>query len=296
MRALVTGATGFVGSAITNYLNDNKWEVFYTGTDDENYVYGEYVGYNFDSLPWCQMGQIDVLFHQAAITDTMVHDREEMFRVNFWNSRKLIDQAIDHGVKHIVYASSAAVYGDNMPPFREDEAYRCLNVYGESKLLLDRYCNIVSHNHPDVSIIGLRYSNVYGPGENHKPHTRSMILQMYQQMLDGNCVVFEFGEQKRDFVYIKDVLKANMLAARAEKSGVYNVGSGAATSFNSVYSILNRLMGGSKEIRYKPNTISKHFQNHTQLDLQRSREDLGYEPDFPIEKGISDYMKHLSVN
>lgn len=292
MNILITGGTGFIGYNLAlHYLPEHV--VIVTGRQNENDLLN--IGHDFHSIDWANLPKIDVLFHQAAITDTMIHDRDYMMQVNFWESRQLIDGAIKAGVKKIVYASSAAVYGGSTAPFKEDDARRCLNVYGESKLLLDRYCEIVAASHPDVNIIGLRYSNVYGPGENHKQHARSMVLQLYQQMLHGKPKLFEFGEQKRDFVYIKDVIQANVKAAQANVSGVFNVGSGTATSFNRIVEVLNQYVVETRTVEYIPNGIAKFYQNHTELDLTKSNKELGYEPEYSIEKGIEDYVRHLTM-
>lgn len=290
MNVLITGGTGFIGCNLAqHYMKDHT--VLLTGNQKENDL--DCLSYEFHNIDWAAIPKIDIVFHQAAITDTMIHDRDMMMRVNFWESRQLIDGAIKAGVKKIVYASSAAVYGDNVAPFKEADAHKCLNVYGESKLLLDRYCEIVSASRPDVSIIGLRYSNVYGPGEVHKQHARSMVLQLYQQMTVGSPKLFEWGEQKRDFVYIKDVVQANVRAAESNTSGVFNVGSGSPVSFNRIVEILNNYVPAPRTVEYIPNNIATFYQNHTELDLTKANKELGYNPQYSIENGIKDYVEYL---
>jgi ADP-L-glycero-D-manno-heptose 6-epimerase len=292
MNILVTGGTGFIGSHIAKHYQESGHHVMVTGKSQENNTdcvcLSTHFGFEWEDLP-----KIDVLIHQAAITDTLEHNREMMLDVNFWQSRRLFDRAIAHGVTKIVYASSAAVYGDNTPPFVEESAKKCLNVYAESKLLLDRYSEILANSNPNLSIVGLRYSNVYGPGEEHKKQARSMILQLYQQMKVGNPRLFEWGEQRRDFVYIEDVVAANVAAVNFTLSGIFNVGSGMATSFNQVVTVLNELLGTQREIEYFKSDITTFYQNHTELDLSRSIGTLGYKPRYTAKEGIKKYLDYL---
>lgn len=299
MRALVTGATGFIGFNLVQRLINDGHTVFGTGDPSENIPGCKIISRSFNRLDWKALGQIDVVFHQAAITDTMVYDRDQMFMVNFWYSRQLVDQAIRAGVKQIVYASSAATYGGQQVPFKENGKTQALNVYAESKLLLDHYAQIIKTYTPHVTMVGLRYSNVYGPGEDHKGRSRSMVKQLYDQMSAGNPRLFEFGEQRRDFVYIDDVVEANLLAAGfvgdPAAAYVFNVGSGIDTSFNEIVESLNNEMGLTRETEYFPNSLRGLYQDQTLLDLAWSHEKLGYYPKYDIKKGIARYLSAIKM-
>lgn len=288
MKILVTGGTGFIGNSLAAELLRLGHEVYCTGAEGENLAAGTCVGYDFDALDWT-FGPIEVLFHQAAITDTLVHDRAAMMGVNLDASLRLFHQAMNNGCRKIVYASSCAVYGDCTPPFTEYGPTRPLNVYAESKLQLDALSQNLS-----IPAVGLRYSNVYGPGEFHKGHSASMVYQLTKQILEGRRPrLFEFGEQSRDFVYVKDVVRANLLAATSDALGVFNVGSGVATSFNDVVAAIGEALGRPLEPEYFPNPHSDYYQNQTCCDLSRSREYLGYEPAWGIREGIKDYLAAL---
>lgn len=292
MRVLVTGGTGFIGSNLALHLHDQAHEVWLTGTEGEQdlpELRKRMLSSEFWKLDWQRLGALDAVFHQAANNDTTFLDRAEMFRVNVEGSLRLFTDAVAHGCRRIVYASSCAVYGDVPAPYREDGPVHPLNPYGESKLALDREAMAFARAHPDVTVVGLRYSNVYGPRENHKGRRATMVYQCAQQMLEGNPRLFRDGEQTRDYVYVADVIRANLLASQAKESAVVNCGSGTATSFNELVAILNTVLGTTRVPEYIENPHRGRYQDHTQCDLTRARALLGFVPAFDIRAGIAAY-------
>jgi ADP-L-glycero-D-manno-heptose 6-epimerase len=188
----------------------------------------------------------------------------------------------------VVWASSAATYGRGESPNRESQPPAPLNVYGYSKLAMEHLAELYAPrlSHP---IVGLRYFNVYGAGEAHKGKFASMIHQLAKQMRAGRRPrIFTDGEQKRDFVYIDDVVAANLAAAKATAPGVYNVGSGAAASFNRVVAELNRVLNTDLPADYFPNPYD-FFQTWTEADLCHSRSGINYNPKFDLSSGIDAY-------
>ena len=158
---------------------------------------------------------------------------------------------------------------------------------------LDNLARQYARQNPSWKIVGLRYFNVYGPRETHKKAAASMIYQLYLQMKAGKRPrVFKHGEQKRDFVYVKDVVRMTISALNAPKSGVYNCGSGVSFSFNEVIAALNDNLGTHLETEYFENPYS-FYQPHTEADMTLARNDLKYEPEFPPAKGIADYVQLL---
>ncbi|NPA32972.1 MAG: ADP-glyceromanno-heptose 6-epimerase [Aquificae bacterium] len=304
MRVLITGGAGFIGSNLAHALQEKYKSA-------EIYVLDNFSSGHFKNLidfrgevitcditdPEClrylrDNFRFDVVFHQAAITDTTVEDQFLMMRTNADAFRELLNLAKRWDAK-VVYASSAGVYGKTAPPMREDKGLVPANVYGFSKLAMDRIALNFMKKHPGMRIVGLRYFNVYGPREEFKGKTASMVYQLAVKMIKGEKPrLFKWGEQKRDFVYVKDVLKANLLALEKDVSGIFNVGTGRARSFNEIVKILNKELGTSYEPEYFDCPYD-FYQEHTEADLTRAREQLGYEPEFSLEEGIRDYLPYI---
>jgi len=145
-----------------------------------------------------------------------------------------------------------------------------------------------------ATVLGVRYFNVYGPREAHKGKMASMVHQLYLQMKRGeNPRVFRDGQHKRDFVYVKDAVNGTILAGESENSGVYNIGSGTAVSFNDVIGELNKALGTSLTAEYIDNPFEAFYQHHTEADLTNSTVSIKYEPDWMPDRGIADYVAWL---
>ena len=167
------------------------------------------------------------------------------------------------------------------------------NVYAFSKAILDNLALRAAAESSDWIVIGLRYFNVYGPREAHKGVPASMVYHLSKQMRAGQRPrIFKHGEQKRDFVYVKDIVHGSMLALEASESGIFNLGSGHARSFSELVDTLNRTLGTNLQPDYIDNPHA-HYQNFTQADLTNVRNALGYQPQFTLETGVADYMKWL---
>jgi ADP-L-glycero-D-manno-heptose 6-epimerase len=300
---LVTGGAGFIGSNLTLALQERYPNARLTVIDDfrsgdfknlRGYR-GDVVAQNLAALDWrVQFGdeQFDAIFHLASITDTTNHDQFEQVHDNVESFRRLLDFARANQTR-IVYASSAATYGATNGINQETDEAAPANAYAFSKAIMDNIARRAAVEQPDWRIVGLRYFNVYGPREAHKGMPASMILHLSRQMKEGKRPrIFKHGEQKRDFVYVKDIVQGTLRALEAKESGIYNLGSGQARSFNELIAILNDSLGTNFEPEYFDNPHA-HYQNHTEADLTHVRKSLGYEPKFPLETGVADYMKWL---
>ncbi len=293
MRYLVTGGTGFVGSNLVLELVSAGHDVVFTGNESEQQMndlpckclYPGLTGIDWDSL-----GTFDAVFHQAAMNNTRCRDSAEMFRANVESSAALFRKVVENGCRRIVYASSTAVYGRNPAPFTESGPFDLNTPYAASKKALEEFAASFAAEHPGVSVVGLRYCNVYGPRENHKGTRASMIHQLAKQMVHGDPLLFEFGEQRRDYIHVKDVVRANLLAAEARESCIVNCASGKATTFNQLVNILNEVMGVNRKPRYFQNPYAGDYQTDTTCITDGALRHIGFRASFSIEDGIEDYF------
>jgi ADP-L-glycero-D-manno-heptose 6-epimerase len=306
-RILVTGGAGFIGANVASALAKNgQADVLVV----DNFSSGDW--HNLIDLD-CEVraceandpglldeiaaGAFSAIVHQAAITDTTVMDQRRMIEANTNAFAALLAASAKSGGTRIVYASSAGTYGNSPAPNRIGMGEKPTNIYGFSKLAMDRVARRWYDRHP-APVVGLRYFNVYGMGEAHKNEkdgtkTGSMMLQLYQQVQAGKTPrLFKHGEQMRDFVYIRDVIGANLAALKAPRSGVCNVGSGKARSFNDVLAILGRELGRELTVEYIDNPYP-FYQIHTEADLTELRALLGWEPTWSLEDGMGEYIRLL---
>jgi len=326
MNILITGGAGFVGAHITRMLQTANPEAnlvviddMRSGNfanlcpvsplDDDTYPTWSYQGQvvarslaQFDLEHFLASFEPDVVFHLASITDTTVMDQAQMVRDNVEPFELLLNYAIE-SERPLVWASSAATYGTSANgatpekrPFEIQDAGHPANVYGFSKHIMENMHRQVMQQQPDLPIVGLRYFNVFGPGESHKGKMASMTYQLALQMLDGKRPrIFHDGEQARDQVYVTDVAKCTLAAALPDaKPGIYNVGSGEATSFNQIIAHLNTALGTDLEPEYFDNPYD-FYQDYTCADISQTTAGLNWSPEFSAAEGISRYAKLLQA-
>ncbi len=309
---LITGGAGFIGSNLAFYFQENypnaKVIVFDKFRNEETFSNGNLksfghfknlIGFNGivisgdiinpKDLKKLEEYDIDYIFHEAAISDTTVLDQKIMIDTNVNAFKNLLDLAVRKNAT-VVYASSAATYGNSkIFKFGFENPN---NVYGFSKLMMD---NLAKEYYDKLKLTGLRYFNVYGPGEYFKNKTASMILQFGLQLLKGESAkLFEGSDKiKRDFVYVEDVIQANIKATKAAKNGVYNVGTGIARSFQEIVDILKKELNMNKKDTYIPNPYVRQYQFFTEADIEESKKYLDYNPKFSLEKGIKANIAYI---
>jgi len=300
-KYLVTGGAGFIGSNIAFTLENagNKVSILdnFSSGHFKNLLgfKGDIVAADLNDITWFDTldGEYEAIFHEAAITDTTVVDQKKMMEVNVEGFRNVLFFALENNIKHIVYASSAGVYGNGVCPMSEENTPKPENVYGFSKAIMDNVARDFVKAHPEVTVVGLRYFNVFGPREYYKGHAASMMFQLYNQMKAGKRPrIFRAGEQMRDFVYVKDVVRANLLAAQSKVSGVFNVATGKPENFNRVVECLNKAMHLKLEPEYFENPYP-FFQNKTQAQPDAALKNIGYKAEYTLDKGIEDYVAIL---
>ena len=303
---LVTGGAGFIGSNLVLSLHEKfphsrilVIDDFRSGHFSNLSGYqGDIVAADVSRLDFGRQFQgeaFDAVFHLASVTDTTVHDQRLQVHDNVEGFRRVLDFAAPRQTP-VVYASSAAVYGTGRTIMEEEMTPNPANVYAFSKAQMDNLARIYAADRLTWRIVGLRYFNVYGPRESHKKACASMICQLYCQMKAGRHPrVFADGGQKRDFVFIDDVVELTIRAAEAPKSQVYNCGSGVAFSFNEVIQTLNRALDANLAPEYFENPYD-FYQSHTQANMERAKRELGFAPMYPPEEGIGEYVRRLQRN
>lgn len=299
MRILITGGAGLIGSNIVKMLEDDGIEtVILDNFSSSNYknllgTKGEVIcGDILDNSIYKKLPKVDGVIHEAAITDTTLDDDTKMMMVNYTGFKNIFNFCQTEKIK-LVYASSAGVYGSGTSAMREDEKITPHNIYAYSKYLCDCLTqkNIQKNSSPIV--VGLRYFNVYGPNEYHKKLSASMTYQLYLQMKAGkNPRIFKFGEQQRDFIYVKDVARITIAALGLKQSAILNVGTGIPRSFNDIVMSLNKAMKLNVKPDYFDNPYKGKYQDYTEADTTLLKEVLGTQAKFSLEEGIEDYVKN----
>ena len=299
MRILVTGGAGFIGSNLALELESRGHEIvvlddFTVGRLEnlKGFKGDVIVADIFRAQDWIyRVGPVDAVFHEAAITDTTMPDQRRMMEVNVEGFRNVLDFAAEAGVKRVVYATSAGVYGSGPVPMSETQEAAPSNAYAFSKRVMEKVAISFAHENPGTRVAGLRYFNVYGPRESFKGAAASMIWQLSLQIQAGKRPrIFKWGEQYRDFVYIKDVVDANLKALESEVEGVFNVCAGKRATFNRIIEVLNAVLGASHKTEYFDNPYAAFYQNETLGDPSAASKTLGFTANYTIEDGIRDYL------
>ncbi len=312
---IVTGGAGFIGSNLVHELNgagitdilvvDNMADP----RKSLNLHGAKFVDYMDKhefrrALPSLGLSKVDAIFHQGACSNTLVDDGVYMMDNNFTYSKEVLAYAIRMDAP-LVYASTAAVYGLSGPgkfsPTPENE--RPLNIYGFSKLTFDHYLRaLFVQGRVPITAVGLRYFNVYGPREQHKGRMASVIHHFSKQILEtGKVRLFEgsggytHGEQRRDFVYVRDLCRLNLFFAgigvspseKKQYHAIVNAGSGVSRSFNEVARAL-MAVHGEVPIEYIPfpKDLDARYQHFTEADLHALRTTGYAQPFTPLEQGV----------
>ena len=314
---IVTGAAGFIGSNLIRGLNRAGYtdilavDDLTNGRQFWNLVDADIADYwdkdlllnrlkeGLGFVPRC-------VLHQGACSVTTEWNGRYMMETNYRYSKDLLHYCLDEKVPFI-YASSAAVYGKNSTFVEEPSNERPLNVYGYSKLLFDNYVrrNRNIHNwEGETQVVGLRYFNVYGPGETHKAGMASVAFHLNQQLLsDGEISLFEGsdgyenGDQRRDFIHIEDVVKVNLwFLENVKVRGIFNVGTGKASTFNGLADAVIDWHGrGTKRYIPFPESLVGSYQSFTQADIEKLRT-AGYKDQFmDVNVGIKKYLDVLNT-
>ena len=313
-RILITGGAGFIGSWLIHELNNRGIEQIvvadFLGHDEKwrNLVplrFADFVdaGDLLEALGLGRLGKFDLLLHMGACSSTTERDAAYLMRNNYDFTRRLAEWSIQNGAR-FVYASSAATYGDGTAGMDDasDLSYlrrlRPLNMYGYSKHMFDLYA---ARNGLLDRCVGIKYFNVFGPNEQHKGDMQSLVSKAYKQVVNTGVIRlfksyredYRDGEQKRDFIYVKDAVAMTLhLASSEEAVGLYNVGAGRAETWLDLAHAVFAAMGGEPRIEFidMPEDMRTKYQYLTLANITRLRGSGYSDPVTPLASAVDDYV------
>ncbi len=314
---LITGGAGFIGSNLVNELISVNSKVVvcdFKEAFNEDYFANPNEIVDFihpkDLEKYIENNNIEIIFHLGAISSTTCNDGNRLWLNNILLSSKIWKWCATKKIR-LIYASSAATYGNGELGFIDNNeisyinSLKPLNVYAWTKNEIDRR-NIVLDkyfNYKPNQWVALKFFNVYGPNESHKQNMISIALKTFQQIKKNNSTKlfksynknYNDGEQKRDFIYVKDCIKVLVwFMKHANISGIFNVGTGISRTFNDLVSNVYKTMNKNINITYidMPNNIKKQYQYKTKADINNLK-NVGYqEPFYSLEEGIKDYIQN----
>jgi ADP-L-glycero-D-manno-heptose 6-epimerase len=316
---VVTGAAGFISSALVSRLNSEGYKDVvvvddFSRADKNKNLEGKSFSEKVDRMQffdWLDKNEkwVQFIFHLGARTDTTEFDVAIFDELNLNYSKTMWNKCIEYGIP-LVYASSAATYGLGELGYKDDhsivEQLQPLNPYGRSKNDFDIWA-LKQKKHP-YYWAGLKFFNVYGPNEYHKGRMASVILHAFRQIKENKKMKlfrshnpkFKNGEQLRDFVYVKDVVEVCMFLMnnrKPENNGLYNLGTGQARTFLDLTKNTFKALGIEEDISFidTPEDIRDKYQYYTQADMSKLKS-IGYDRPFTsLEEGVKDYVKNYLV-
>jgi UDP-glucose 4-epimerase len=298
MRVVVTGGCGFIGSNLVRGLfksmevtvidNLSTGNLSNLEGMDVKLVRGDILDL---SLLKNVFKETDYVFHLAAVVSVQesVKDPTRANEVNVKGTLNVLEAARIRDVRKIIYSSSCAVYGDSDSlPLKETTLPKPKSPYAVSKLAAENYCKVYNEIY-GLKSVSLRYFNVYGPRQDPFSDYAAVIPKFILRVLRGeNPIIYGDGEQTRDFIYVKDVVKANMLAMEKGK-GVYNIASGKSVSINELAHLICRLAG--KELNPIYEEEREGDIKHSAADISRARE-IGFKPSYSLEGGLAETIEY----
>ena len=318
-RVLVTGGAGFIGSALVWELNKRGCDriviadFLETGEKWRNLAplaFEDYLEADdlLARLGSKSLGRFDVVLHMGACSSTTERNAAYLARNNYQFTRDLAACALSSNAR-FVYASSAATYGDGTAEMRDDSSLpylhtlRPLNMYGYSKQMFDLYA---AQRGILDKIVGVKFFNIFGPNEDHKGDMRSLVSKAYAQIAEtGDIRLFKSyrpeyadGEQKRDFLYVKDAIAMTLhLAASEDTNGLFNVGSGEPNTWLDLAKAIFSALEKPANIRFvdMPEELRKKYQYFTQADITKVRQSGYSKPVTPLGDAVADYVRNYLV-
>ena len=310
---VVTGSNGFIGSNLIQGLNEIGYKDIIAVDDQDDPELKENIAHcdiqdflNIDEfINLIRNNEIDgtkirAIFHQGACSNTMEWDADFLYKNNLLYSKELLNFS-QKTQTPLIYASSASVYGAGKVFEESVENEDPINLYAYSKFKFDQLVRqeLIKS---ETQIVGLRYFNVYGPQEQHKGTMASVAFHLHNQLKDNEEIKlfegsdgYDDGEQRRDFIYVEDVVKVNLWFLENQKvSGIFNVGTGKSQTFNEVAdSVINWNKRGKINYLPFPEKLKGAYQSYTLADISKLRK-AGYKDEFlSVQEGVKKYLDRL---
>lgn len=304
MRVLITGGCGFIGSNLAEELSESHHVVILdnlaTGSvDNIKRLDVELVEGDITDLALLQdlFEGVDYVLHQAAVVSVpeSIKDPLKANEVNARGTLNVLLAARDNRVRKVVNASSCAVYGDTHElPISEDVAPRPKSPYAVTKLTAEYYCNVFTELY-GLGTASLRYFNVYGPRQDPSSDYAAAIPKFITRVLNGESpVIYGDGEQTRDFVFVRDVVKANIMAMESRVSGVFNVATGRRVSVNELASLIIELSGNDLSPVYDEPREGDIV--HSYGDASKIRDEIGFKASYEIAEGLRETIRYFVMS
>jgi len=295
MNVIVTGGCGFIGSNLVERLLEKGHRVtVFDNLSTSNLKNIEGLDVKFFNEPYEKIPflvrDIDVIFHLGIPSSSPMYKREPHLVGKAINEAITILEYARKNKCKVVYASTSSLYNGNPTPYKEDMPIYVTDYYTECRYAIERLAKLYNSLF-NVKSVGLRLFSVYGPKEKYKGEYANIVSQFLWLMeRDEPPIIFGDGSQTRDFIYVKDVVEAFMLAAEKEFNyEIFNVGTGVAYSFNEVVDLINKLLGKNIKPIYKPNPI-KNYVYHTLADTTKAEKILGFKAKVSLEEGIKNLI------
>ena len=308
MKVVITGGCGFIGSNLAHELVDENEVIVIddlsTGRSEnnedllnnENYRFVKGSITNLDLLKQIFDGA-DYVFHQAAIPSVprSIKDPAKTNEVNISGTLNVLIAAEHNNVKKVVYASSSSVYGDTpVLPKEESMIPNPLSPYAVSKLTGEYYCRVWSDIY-GLKTASLRYFNVYGPKQDPSSEYAAVVPKFITRVLNGEPpIIYGDGEQTRDFTFVKDVVSANILAAKSSGTGIFNIGGGQRISINELAEAILKASGTGTDPGLTYMEPRDGDVKHSLADIRRAESIIGYNPAYTLDDGLKETIRWFS--
>jgi len=303
MNILVTGGAGFIGSHIVDQLIAEGHQVIIIDnlvTGQQDLINPTAIFYQEDITnaskveEIIQKHQIQIICHQAGQIGVRksVHDPQYDANVNIIGTINLFEAAHKHGVTKVVFASSGgAIYGDtDILPTPETHPTDPISPYGIAKLVMEKYAHYYKTIY-NIDYTALRYSNVYGPRQNTQGETGVITLFINKMLQNQQCYIFGDGNNTNDFIYVEDVVKANMEAVLGSLSGIYNVCTNTQTSINQIFDTLQKLTNTTITKQYKE--VNPVTQQHSCLSYDKIHQAINWQPQTNLQQGLAQTVEYF---